>query len=162
MADTKKAARDEEPEGFTDEERAAMKERAKEVRRGKKDGTADLLEKISELEGADRTMAERLHELITEHAPELQPRTYYGMPAWAKAGKVLCFFQPALKFKTRYATFGFNDNAMLDDGDMWPAAYALAELSPEVEKTIVGLVTRAARRIRASATPSPGCCTRRR
>lgn len=144
MADTKKqAARDEEPEGFTAEERAAMKERAKEVRRGKKDGTADLLEKIAELEGSDRAMAERLHDLISEHAPDLQPRTYYGMPAWAKGGKVLCFFQPALKFKTRYATFGFNDNAMLDDGEMWPAAYALTELTPAGEKAIVELVKKA-------------------
>ncbi|MGR0219103.1 iron chaperone [Agromyces sp. ZXT2-6] len=145
MADTKKtAARDENPEGFTDEERDAMKARAKEVRRGKKqDGRADLLEKLAELEGADRTMAERLHELITEHAPELAPRTYYGMPAWAKDGKVLCFFQPALKFKTRYATFGFNDNAMLDDGEMWPAAYALTELTPAGEKAIVELVRKA-------------------
>jgi uncharacterized protein YdhG (YjbR/CyaY superfamily) len=146
MAETmKKPARDEDPGGFTDEERAAMKDRAKEVRRGKKkDGAADLLEKIAELEGADRVMAERLHELITEHVPELAPRTYYGMPAWAKDGKVLCFFQPALKFKTRYATFGFNDNAMLDDGEMWPAAYALTELTPTGERTIVDLVKRAA------------------
>ncbi|WP_400998446.1 iron chaperone [Agromyces sp. GXQ0307] len=145
MAETNRtAARDEEPEGFTDEERAAMKDRAKEVRRGKKkDGTADLLEKIAELEGADRAMAERLHELITEHAPELAPRTYYGMPAWEKDGKVLCFFQPALKFKTRYATFGFNDNAMLDDGELWPTSYALVELTPAGEQRIVDLIGRA-------------------
>ncbi|WP_353814064.1 iron chaperone [Agromyces sp. SYSU T00266] len=145
MAEAKRtAARDEEPEGFTDEERAAMKDRAKEVRRGKKkDGTADLLEKIAELEGADRAMAQRLHELITEHAPELAPRTYYGMPAWAKDGKVLCFFQPALKFKTRYATFGFNDNAALDDAELWPTSYALTELTPAAEQRIVELVTRA-------------------
>ncbi|WP_438855980.1 iron chaperone [Agromyces sp. M3QZ16-3] len=145
MAETKRtAARDEEPEGFTDEERAAMKERAREVRGGrKKDGTADLLEKIAELEGADRAMAERLHELITEHAPTLAPRTYYGMPAWAKDGKVLCFFQPALKFKTRYATFGFQDNAALDDGELWPTSYALTELTPAGEQRIIELVTRA-------------------
>jgi len=145
MAETKRAAaRDEEPEGFTDEERAAMKDRAKEVRRGKKkDGAADLLEKIAELEGSDRVMAERLHELITEHAPALAPRTYYGMPAWAKDGKVLCFFQPALKFKTRYATFGFNDNALLDDGELWPTSYALRELTTAGERLIVELVRRA-------------------
>ncbi|MRX44827.1 iron chaperone [Agromyces kandeliae] len=145
MAETKRTpARDEDSGGFTDEERAAMKERAREVRRGKKkDGAADLLEKIAELEGADRAMAERLHELITEHAPELAPRTYYGMPAWAKDGKVLCFFQPALKFKTRYATFGFNDNAMLDDGELWPTSYALMELTAAGERRIVELVTKA-------------------
>ncbi|MFC9918768.1 iron chaperone [Agromyces binzhouensis] len=145
MAEAKRTpARDEDPGGFTDEERAAMKERAKEVRRGKKkDGAADLLEKIAELEGSDRAMAERLHELITEHAPELAPRTYYGMPAWAKDGKVLCFFQPALKFKTRYATFGFNDNALLDDGELWPTSYALAELTAAGERRIVELVTKA-------------------
>ncbi|MGR0317733.1 iron chaperone [Agromyces sp. ZXT2-3] len=141
---TRKTARDEEPDGFTDEERAAMKDRAKEVRRGKrKDGAADLREKIAELEGDDRVMAERLNALITEHAPALAPRTYYGMPAWAKDGKVLCFFQPALKFKTRYATFGFNDNATLDDGQLWPTSYALTELTPAGEKAIVELVRRA-------------------
>lgn len=138
-------ARDENPDGFTAEERAAMKDRAREVRRSRKlDGLADLQEKIAELEGADRATAERLHELITEHAPTLTPRTYYGMPAWAKDGKVLCFFQPALKFKTRYATFGFNDNAALDDGDIWPTSYALKELTPAVERSVVELVVRAA------------------
>ena len=145
MADTKKAARDEDVEGFTDEERAAMKERAKEVRRGKKkDGTADLLEKISEMDEPDRLIAERLHALITEAAPELAPKTWYGMPAYAKDGKVLCFFQAASKFNARYATFGFNDAAMLDDGEMWATSFALTELTPEVEDRIAGLVKRAA------------------
>lgn len=145
MADTKKAARDEDVEGFTDEERAAMKERAKEVRRGKKkDGTADLLEKIAEMDEPDRLIAERLHALITEAAPELAPKTWYGMPAYAKDGKVLCFFQAASKFNARYATFGFNDAAMLDDGEMWATSFALTELTPKAESTIVELVKKAA------------------
>jgi uncharacterized protein YdhG (YjbR/CyaY superfamily) len=144
MADTKKAARDEDPEGFTDEERAAMKERAREVRRGKKDGTADLLEKIAEMDDADRVIAERLHALISEAAPELTPKTWYGMPAYAKNGKVLCFFQAASKFNARYATFGFNDTAMLDDGEMWPTSFALTELTSKAEATIVELVRKAA------------------
>jgi uncharacterized protein YdhG (YjbR/CyaY superfamily) len=144
MADTKKAAREEEPEGFTDEERAAMKERAREVRRGKKDGTADLLEKIAEMDDADRVIAERLHALISEAAPELTPKTWYGMPAYAKNGKVLCFFQAASKFNARYATFGFNDTAMLDDGEMWPTSFALTELTSKAEATIVELVRKAA------------------
>lgn len=145
MAATKKAARDEEVEGFTAEERAAMKERAREVRGKKKDGTADLLEKISEMGDADRAIAERLHALITEAAPELAPKTWYGMPAYAKDGKVLCFFQAAGKFDSRYATFGFNDIANLDDGEMWPTTFALTELTPRAEQTIVELVKRAVR-----------------
>lgn len=146
MADTKKASRDEDVEGFTAEERDAMRERAKEVRRGKKkDGTADLLEKIAEMDDADRALAERLHALITEAAPGLAPKTWYGMPAYAKDGKVLCFFQAASKFGSRYATFGFNDTAKLDDGEMWPTSFALRELTPAVERRIVELVTRAAR-----------------
>lgn len=145
MAATKKAARDEEVEGFTAEERAAMKERAREVRGKKKDGTADLLEKISEMGDADRAIAERLHALITEAAPELTPKTWYGMPAYAKDGKVLCFFQAAGKFDSRYATFGFNDIANLDDGEMWPTTFALTELTPRAEQTIVELVKKAVR-----------------
>ncbi|KZE94332.1 hypothetical protein AVP42_01111 [Agromyces sp. NDB4Y10] len=145
MAATKKAARDEEVEGFTAEERAAMKERAREVRGKKKDGTADLLEKISEMGDADRAIAERLHALITEAAPELAPKTWYGMPAYAKDGKVLCFFQAAGKFDSRYATFGFNDIANLDDGEMWPTTFALTELTPRGEQTIVELVKKAVR-----------------
>ena len=144
MAETKKAARDEDVEGFTDEERAAMKERAREVRGKKKDGTADLLEKIAEMDDADRAIAERLHALITQAAPELAPKTWYGMPAYAKDGKVLCFFQAASKFNSRYATFGFNDTAMLDDGEMWPTSFALTELTPSAEAAIVALVKRAA------------------
>lgn len=145
MADTKKASRDEDVDGFTAEERDAMKERAKEVRRGKKkDGTADLLEKIAEMDEADRVIAERLHALITEAAPDLAPKTWYGMPAYAKDGKVLCFFQAASKFNARYATFGFNDAAMLDDGEIWATSFALTELTPKAESTIVELVKRAA------------------
>ncbi|MGR2751788.1 iron chaperone [Agromyces arachidis] len=143
MAGTDKRTRDADVDGFTDEERAAMKERAREVRSRKKDGTADLLEKIAEMDAADRAIAERLHELITDAAPELVAKTWYGMPAYAKDGKVLCFFQAASKFSSRYATFGFNDVAALDDGEMWPTSFAVTELTPEVEATIVELVKRA-------------------
>jgi uncharacterized protein YdhG (YjbR/CyaY superfamily) len=137
--------------GFTDEERAAMKERAKEVtseaRRGsrakKADGASDVLAKIAEMEGPDRAIAERLHELIETSAPELSPRTWYGMPAYAKDGKVVCFFQGAQKFKTRYATLGFSDPANLDDGDMWPTAFALTKWSAAVEERVGDLVKRA-------------------
>src|SRR5512143_2156389 len=119
--------------GFTDEERAAMKERARELRAaarrgpraGKADEEADLLAKIAEMTGSDRAMAERLHAIVTASAPALSPRTWYGMPAYAKDGKVVCFFQSAQKFKTRYATFGFSDKANLDEGVLWPVAYAL-------------------------------------
>ena len=118
---------------FTDEERAAMKERAKEMkttaRRSPRDkaaeGERDVLAKISEMDKPDREMAEKIHAIIKANAPELMPRTWYGMPAYAKDGSVLCFFRPAPKFSERYATFGFNDNAKLDDGNMWPVAYAL-------------------------------------
>lgn len=133
--------------GFTAEERAAMKERAKEVKaakRGKKtDGTADVMEKIAAMADEDRAIAERLHELITEAGPELTPRTWYGMPAYAKDGKVLCFFQDGGKFKARYATLGFQDVANLDDGSMWPTSFALTKLTPAVEKQIVALVKQA-------------------
>ena len=132
-------------EGFTAAERAAIKDRAKEVRaKGKKaDGLNDLLEKVAEMEDADRVMAERLHVLVTDVAPELEPRTWYGMPAYAKDGKVLLFFKPAAKFKNRYSTLGFSDVAALDDGPMWPAEFALARLTPAAEKQITALVTRA-------------------
>jgi len=131
-------------EGFSAEERAAMKERAKETR-GKKsgDGEADLLEKIAEMGDADRAMAERIHALVTQAAPELEPKTWYGQPAYAKDGKVVLFFQAASKFKTRYATLGFNDAAHIDDGTMWPTAFALTELTAADEKRIAELVTRA-------------------
>lgn len=135
-------------ENFTKEERAAMKERVTEVRTQAKGGAAkaeaDQLAKIAALEEPDRGMAERLHALVLENAPNLTPKTWYGMPGWAKDGKVLCFFQAASKFDTRYGTFGFNENATLDDGDLWPTAYAVAELTPAVEKTLAKLVKKAA------------------
>jgi len=137
--------------GFTDDERAAMKEHAQELktaaRRGprasKTDGESDLLTKIAEMQEPDRVMAERIHAIITASAPALVPRTWYGMPAYAKDGKIVCFFQPAQKFKTRYATFGFNDPANLDEGAMWPIAYALTELTAADEERIGALVKKA-------------------
>ena len=129
--------------GFTDDERDAMKERAKEVRGKKDNGEADLLGKIAEMEDADRVMAERLHILVTEAAPDLTPKTWYGMPAYAKDGKVVLFFKPAAKFKARYATLGFSDSAALDDGSMWPTEFALTTLTAANEQRIVDLVTRA-------------------
>jgi uncharacterized protein YdhG (YjbR/CyaY superfamily) len=135
--------------GFTDDERAAMKERAREVRAAKRrgsrdvDGETDLLEKIAEMTERDRAMAERIHAIITAAAPDIKPRTWYGMPAYAKDGDVVCFFQPAQKFKSRYATLGFSDKANLDEGTMWPSAYALTELTPADEKTITALVKKA-------------------
>jgi hypothetical protein len=155
MNDTKKPATTRARDaagGFTDEERAAMKERAKEVRvparRGqvaaKADGESDLLAKIAEMPEADRVMAERLHAVIMAAVPDLAPRTWYGQPAYAKDGDVLCFFQPAAKFRTRYATLGFSDKAHLDDGAMWPSYYALTELTAAVEARIAELVRRAA------------------
>lgn len=134
---------------FSDEERAAMKERAKELkaeeRRGKdrEAGEKDVLSKIAEMQEPERTMATRLHEIITTNAPDLMPKTWYGMPAYAKDGKILCFFQSAAKFETRYATLGFNDVANLDDGALWPVAYALKELTPTEEAKIAELVMRA-------------------
>jgi hypothetical protein len=128
---------------FTDEERAAMKETARERQAGKANGEPDVLAKIADMKEPDRAMAERLHALIMESAPGLAPRTWYGMPAYAKDGKVLCFFQSAQKFKSRYATLGFSDKANLDDGAMWPTAYALKELTPATEKEIAALVKRA-------------------
>jgi len=137
---------------FTDEERAAMKERAQEVkgasRRGsradKADGDGDVLAKIAEMQESDRVMGERLHALIKASAPALSPRLWYGMPAYARDGKVVCFFQSAQKFKTRYATLGFSDEANLDDGAMWPVAFALKELSAAEEAKIGALVKKAA------------------
>jgi uncharacterized protein YdhG (YjbR/CyaY superfamily) len=148
---TKRAARDENPTGFTDEERAAMKERSRELkaeaRRGsrgaKADGEADLLAKIGEMEGSDRAMAERLHAIVKESAPTLSPKTWYGMPAYARDGKVVCFFQSAHKFKARYATLGFNDAAKLDDGLMWATGFALKGLGAAEEKKVAALVKRA-------------------
>ena len=156
MKDTQKStksttARDETPDQWTDDERAAMKERAQELkaaaRRGpradKADGERDVLAKIAEMPEADRAMAERLHAIITASAPALSPKTWYGMPAYAKDGKVVCFFQSADKFKARYATFGFNDSANLDDGAMWPTSFALTELSAADEARIGALVMKA-------------------
>jgi uncharacterized protein YdhG (YjbR/CyaY superfamily) len=138
--------------GFTDEERAAMKERAQELkaarsgpRAGKADGESDVLAKIAEMPEADRAMAERLHAIIKTSAPALSPRTWYGMPAYAKDGNVVCFFQSAQKFKARYATFGFSDKANLDQGAMWPTSFALKGLTPAEEKKIVALVKKAVR-----------------
>ena len=136
---------------FTDEERAAMKERAKELkttaRRSPRDkaaeGEREVLAKISEMEKPDREMAEKIHAIIKANAPALMPRTWYGMPAYAKDGSVLCFFRPAPKFSERYATFGFNDNAKLDDGNMWPVAYALKKLTKADEATITALIKQA-------------------
>jgi uncharacterized protein YdhG (YjbR/CyaY superfamily) len=129
---------------FTDEERAAMKERAKEAKRaGKKDGESDVLAKIAEMPEADRVMAERIHAVVKEAAPELSPKTWYGMPAYAKEGKVVCFFQSAQKFKSRYATLGFSDTANLDKGSMWPTSYALTKLTATAEAEIKKLVKQA-------------------
>ena len=151
MDDTQKAAAGEATyAGFTDEERGAMKARAEELKAasrrgtGKADGVGEVLAKIAELPEADRVMAERLHAIITASAPELSPRLWYGMPAYAKAGKVICHFQSAQKFKSRYATLGFSDSAKLDDGAMWPVAYALARLTADDEARIAALVKQAA------------------
>lgn len=130
--------------GFTYDERAAMKERAREQKANKADGEGDLLAKIAEMKEPDRTMAKRLHDVIKANAPALSPKTWYGMPAYAnKDGKVVCFFQSAQKFKSRYATFGFSDEAKLDEGSMWPTSFALKELTAGVEARIVALVKKA-------------------
>ena len=135
--------------GFTDEERAAMKERARELKaearanRDKADGESAVLAKLAELPEPDRALGERLHAIITASAPSLAPRLWYGMPAYAKDGKVVCFFQAAQKFNTRYATFGFSDAANLDEGNMWPTSFALKELTPAEEERIAALVKEA-------------------
>jgi uncharacterized protein YdhG (YjbR/CyaY superfamily) len=134
-------------EGFTAEERAAMKERARELKAEaqKADGERAVLAKIAEMPETDRAMAERLHEIVKASAPELSPKTWYGMPAYAnKDGKVVCFFQSAEKFNARYATFGFSDKANLDEGAMWPTSFALKELTAAAEARIGALVKRAA------------------
>jgi uncharacterized protein YdhG (YjbR/CyaY superfamily) len=142
-------ASDETSKGFTAEERAAMKERAKELKaeaRANKDkaqGESDLLAKIAEMPEPDRTMAERLHAIITANAPALSPKTWYGMPAYARDGKVVCYFTAASKFNSRYATLGFNDDAHLDDGAMWPTSFALTALTPDTEARIGALVKKA-------------------
>jgi uncharacterized protein YdhG (YjbR/CyaY superfamily) len=152
--DTQKSARSttatgKTSKGFTDEERAAMKERAKELKaeaRANKDraeGESAALAKIAEMPEPERGMAKRLHEIITASAPVLSPKTWYGMPAYAKDGKVVCFFQSAQKFNTRYATLGFSDAANLDEGALWPTAYALKELTAAEEARITALVKKA-------------------
>jgi uncharacterized protein YdhG (YjbR/CyaY superfamily) len=138
---------------FTDEERAAMKERARELKsearrgaaakKGDAAGEADLLAKIAEMSEPDRSLAKRIHAIVKASAPELSPRTWYGMPAYARDGKVVCFFQGAQKFKTRYATLGFSDQANLDDGMMWPTSFALKQLTAADEKRIAALVKQA-------------------
>jgi uncharacterized protein YdhG (YjbR/CyaY superfamily) len=156
MKDTQKpakgtTAKNKTYEGFTDEERAAMKDRGQELkaagRRGPRaaeaDGESDLLAKIAEMSQPDRALAERVHAIIKASAPALSPRTWYGMPAYAKDGNVVCHFQPAQKFKTRYATLGFSDKANLDDGAVWPVAYALHELTAAEEARIAALVQKA-------------------
>jgi len=135
--------------GFTDEERAAMKERAQELKaearahKDKADGEGDVLAKIAAMQGPDRAMAERLHAIIKASAPALSPKTWYGMPSYAKDGKVVCFFQSAQKFNSRYATFGFSDEANLDEGAMWPTSFALKELTAAEEKKIGALLKKA-------------------
>jgi hypothetical protein len=156
MNDTKKPAQSATAsgtkfEGFTAEERAAMKERVREIkassRRGpraaKADGESDVLAKIAEMRDSDRALGERLHALIRAAAPDLASRTWYGMPAYARDGKIVCYFRSAQKFGTRYATFGFSDQANLDDGAMWPTDFALTELTTDVEARIVALVKKA-------------------
>ncbi len=130
-------------EGFTDEERAAMKERIQELKAGKADGESTVLAKIAEMREPDRAMGKRLHAIIKASAPALSPRLWYGMPAYAKDGKVVCFFQSAQKFNTRYATFGFSDKANLDEGHMWPTSFALKELTAAEEAKIAALVKKA-------------------
>ena len=136
-------------EGFTAEERAAMKERAQELKaearanKDKADGESAVLAAIAAMQEPDRAMAKRLHEIIKASAPALSPKTWYGMPAYARDGKVVCFFQPAQKFNTRYSTFGFNDTANLDEGAMWPVAFALKELTATEEAKIGALVKKA-------------------
>jgi uncharacterized protein YdhG (YjbR/CyaY superfamily) len=158
MTDTQKSAKsatasDEKFQGLTDEERGAMKARTRELkaearrgpRAGKADGERDVLAKIAEMPEADRVMAERLHAIVKASAPALSPKTWYGMPAYAKDGKIVCFFQAADKFKSRYATFGFDAAANLDDGAMWPVAFALTEVTAVEEARIAALVKQAVR-----------------
>jgi uncharacterized protein YdhG (YjbR/CyaY superfamily) len=150
MPDTKKAAtRTAVDDRWTDEEVSAMKERSKELKaakgrgKAKPDGEADLLAKVAAMPASDRVMAERIHAIVKANAPELEPKTWYGMPAWAKDGKVVCFFKAADKFKSRYATFGFEEEARLDDGSMWATSWALTKLTPVDEAKIADLVKKA-------------------
>ena len=154
--DTQKSAKsttaiNQKVKGFTDEERAAMKARAQELKaearadKDKADGESAVLAAIAAMKEPDRAMAKRLHAIIKASAPALSPRLWYGMPAYAKDGKVVCFFQSAQKFKTRYATLGFSDEAKLDDGALWPTSFAIKELTADAEKKIAALVKKAAR-----------------
>jgi len=129
---------------FTTEERSAMKQRVQELKEHKGEGEGAVLEKIAEMQAGDREMAKRIHEIVKANAPALSPKLWYGMPAYAKGEKVVCFFQPAKKFKTRYSTLGFNDPAHLDDGNMWPTAYALMNLTSADETRIGALLKKAA------------------
>ena len=144
-------AKDKTSGGFSDEEKAAMRERARElkaearVNKNRADGERALLEAIAAMKGSDRAMAKRLHAIVTAAAPDLWPKTWYGMPAYARDGKVVCFFQAAEKFNARYATFGFNDAANLDQGTMWPTTFALKALSAADEKKLGALVKKAVR-----------------
>ncbi|KRC64275.1 hypothetical protein ASE12_05530 [Aeromicrobium sp. Root236] len=140
-------------EGFTEEERAAMKERAAELKKSSRGGAAakkaaaddqDALDKIAEMPEADRVIAEKLYAIVRDTAPDLAPKTWYGMPAWARDGKVVVFFKPAAKFKVRYAEVGFNEWAHLDDGDMWPTAYAVVAMNATIEQKLTALVEKAA------------------
>lgn len=145
------ATKEKSYDGFTEEERAAMKERSQELKKStrrkaagaKVDGEADALAKIAEMSVPDKAIAERLHAIIKEYAPELSAKTWYGMPAYAKDGQVVCFFQPADKFKARYPTLGFNDPAKLDDGNMWPTSYALTKLTAADEPKVIELIKKA-------------------
>lgn len=150
MTESKKPARRKASDEaiFTAEEKAAMREYAEEKKAagrktGKADGEADVLAKIASMAAADRALAERIHALVKQAAPDLEPRTWYGMPAYARGGKIICFFQDAAKFKSRYATLGFSDQAQLDEGNMWPSAYALKALSADDEARILALIRRA-------------------
>jgi uncharacterized protein YdhG (YjbR/CyaY superfamily) len=135
--------------GFTDAEKAAMRERAKEAKaeermnKNRAEGEKAIQEKIAEMSEPDRSLAQRIHAIVSDSAPDLMPRTWYGMPAYARDGKVVCYFTPAEKFESRYATFGFNDTANLDDGAMWPTSFALKQLTGAEEKKIAALVQRA-------------------
>ena len=129
--------------GFTDDERAAMKERIKEMKADKADGESVVLAKIAGMKEPERSMAKRIHAVVTAAAPELSPRTWYGMPAYSKDDKVICFFKPGSKFKMRYSEFGFSDTAKLDEGSMWPSAFAVKELNAAAETRIAALVKKA-------------------
>ena len=145
MSPAKSTAKNKKSKGFSAEERAAMKERAKELKAEaeRADGESALLAKIAEMKGNDRAMAKRLHAIVKANAPDLSPKTWYGMPAYARDGKVVCFFKSAAKFKSRYATLGFEEAANLDDGAMWPTSFALKDLTDAEEKKIVALVKKA-------------------